>query len=175
MLKTTKRLLLSYWLPVVLMIMVIATESTEMFGANETGGLIYPIVNWITLHVTGHPINYRLFELIHALLRKTGHLTGYGLLCAVWFRAIRGTARQHTTEIVDWNWFWNAAWARKALLMTALIASADEIHQTMLPSRTGTYKDVLIDTTGAILTLSIAYMLARRSFRREQSRIFQLT
>lgn len=157
------------------MIMVIAMESSEMFASNKTGGLIYPVVNWIALHITGHQINYRLFEIFHAVLRKAGHLTGYGLLCAVWFRAIRATSRQNATETFDWNWFWNVAWARKALLMTALIASADEIHQTMLPSRTGNYKDVLIDSAGAVLTLSIAYMLARRSFRREQSRILQLT
>jgi VanZ like family len=170
-LKTSKRLLLSYWLPVVLMIIVIMLESTDMFGSDQTSRLIYPVVNWITLNLTGHAMDYPFFLQLHAVLRKVGHLTGYGLLCAVWFRAIRATARGHLLRhSFEWNWFWTHTWARNAFLMTALIASADEIHQRFLPSRTGEFRDVLIDSSGALIALGIAYIISRKSYQREQSR-----
>ena len=176
MLKTSKRLLLSYWLPVVLMVLVIMLESTEMLASNHTSRFIYPLLNWLTRIFTGHPIDHRSFEQVHAVLRKLGHLTGYGILWAVWFRAIRATAREEKPrDSFDWNWFWTSIWARNAFWLTVLIASADEFHQSFLPSRTGHFSDVLIDSTGALIALAIAYMVSRWSFQREQSRrILQL-
>ena len=176
MLKASKHLLLSYWVPVVLMMVVIAIESTETFSSADTGSMIYPYVNGLWVVVTGHGIAWHLFDQVHMVLRKIGHLTGYGLMWAVWFRAIRETARtENAIESPSWTWFWNSKWARNAMLLTIIVAALDEIHQTMLPSRTGTYVDVIIDTTGAAISLSIAYMLARWSFRKQQARELQPT
>jgi VanZ family protein len=38
---------------------------------------------------------------------------------------------------------------RLALAGTALVASSDELHQTFLPNRTGSVRDVMIDGAGA--------------------------
>jgi VanZ family protein len=51
-----------------------------------------------------------------------------------------------------------------ALLGTALVASADEFHQTFLPNRTGSPWDVLLDCTGAI-TLQVLVYVYMRTFR----------
>ena len=48
-----------------------------------------------------------------------------------------------------------------ALLGTALVASADEFHQTFLPNRTGSPWDVLLDCCGAIVLQTMVYVFMR--------------
>jgi VanZ family protein len=51
-----------------------------------------------------------------------------------------------------------------ALLGTALVASADEWHQTFLPNRTGSPWDVLLDCCGAV-AMELAVYIFLRLFR----------
>lgn len=92
------------------------------------------------------------FEFIHFLVRKAAHLTVYAALSALWFRAYRG-ARSG----------WQANWALLGLLVSMLIAIADEFHQSFVPSRTGTPWDVLLDSIGALLAQAAIAACARRS------------
>jgi VanZ family protein len=48
-----------------------------------------------------------------------------------------------------------------ALLGTAVLASADEWHQSFLPDRTGTPWDVLLDCCGAISLQFVVYIFMR--------------
>jgi VanZ family protein len=60
-----------------------------------------------------------------------------------------------------------------ALLGTALMASADEWHQTFLPNRTGTVWDVLLDCCGAIILESAAYIFMRLFRPKRLARVAQ--
>jgi len=51
-----------------------------------------------------------------------------------------------------------------ALLGTSLVASLDELHQSYLPNRTGSPRDVLLDCSGAI-ALQLAVYIYLRLFR----------
>jgi VanZ family protein len=51
--------------------------------------------------------------------------------------------------------------ATLALLGTALVASADEFHQSFLPNRTGVPSDVLLDCCGAIVLTLLVYIFVR--------------
>jgi VanZ family protein len=55
-----------------------------------------------------------------------------------------------------------------ALAATFLIATADEIHQTFLPNRTGCFSDVLLDTAGAAAfqAMLLLALFAASRFRR---------
>jgi len=57
-----------------------------------------------------------------------------------------------------------------ALLGTALVASADEFHQSFLPNRTGVPSDVLLDCCGAVVLLLLTYMFLRLRAPRRLSR-----
>ena len=75
------------------------------------------------------------------ILRKLGHVTGYALLTALWWWALRGVTG-------------------RPLLIAVCIAFAyactDEFHQTFVSGRTGTPVDVAIDSVGmAIAALLI--------------------
>ena len=45
--------------------------------------------------------------------------------------------------------------------MTALVASLDEWHQSYLPSRTGTWHDVVLDSTAALIAQILLYIFLR--------------
>jgi VanZ family protein len=140
---------LSAWLPVALGIVMIFVESTVYFGADRTSGPL----RWLFEHLFG-PVSKARWEIIHNLIRKSGHFLGYGAIGLAWLRAWWMTLpKMHFLHD-----------AVLALLGTALIASADEFHQTFLPNRTGVASDVLLDCCGAITLQMIVYVFMR-SFR----------
>lgn len=146
------RRFLTYWLPAIGWAAVILSTSNDDFSGANTGGLLRQIVTWLT----GHPVAPATLDTINFIFRKSAHLTGYGILGALAFRALRG-------ELRSWSW----RWAVGGILLAAFVASIDEIHQTFVPSRTGTFHDVLLDAAGAavaqILIRAAQVLLSRSS------------
>jgi VanZ family protein len=134
------------WLPVLLGIAIIAMESTEMMGADHTSGPL----RWLWQSLFGE-IGDDRWEIVHRIIRKSGHFVGYGLIGLAWLRAWWMTLPR-SRFLHD---------ALLALLGTALVASADEFHQTFLPNRTGSPWDVLLDCCGAITLQAIVYVFMR--------------
>jgi VanZ family protein len=137
------------WLPVVAAIAAIMLESTELFGADHTSGPLRSVWEYLFGHVT----NARWAHL-HFLIRKSGHFLGYGTMGLLWLRAWWMTLPR-SSFFVD---------AALALMGTAVVASADEFHQSFIPNRTGVPSDVLIDCAGA-LTLQLLMYFFMRIFR----------
>jgi VanZ family protein len=140
---------LSAWLPIVVGIGVIALESTTLFSSQQTSGPLRSLYQALF-----GPVGNLEWGTIHFYIRKSGHFLGYGLLALAWLRAWWMTLPK-SVFLTD---------AVLALLGTAMTASADELHQTFLPGRTGTPWDVLIDCTGAI-TLQLLVYLSMRIFK----------
>ncbi len=140
------RFWVSAWLPVVLAICVIAAESTEMMGADHTTGPLRHIWEWIFGRLSDER-----WEFTHHLIRKSGHFVGYGLVGLAWLRAWWMTLPK-SRFLHD---------AALALLGTALVASADEFHQSFLPNRTASVWDVLLDCCGAIALQTLVYVFMR--------------
>ena len=134
------------WFPVLLGIVIIALESQEFMGADHTSHPLRMLFQFIF-----GPIGDARWDLVHHYIRKSGHFVGYGLIGLAWLRAWWFTL-PHSRFLPD---------ALLALLGTALIASCDEWHQSYLPNRTGTPKDVLLDCTGAIVLQLIVYTFMR--------------
>ncbi len=134
------------WLPVVLGILMIVVESTEWFGADHTNGPLRLVYQAIFGTVSNAE-----WDVIHHYIRKSGHFIGYGLIGLAWLRAW-WMSLPHSRFLPD---------AFLALMGTALIASADEFHQSFLPNRTSTPWDVLIDCSGAITLQLMVYIFMR--------------
>jgi len=100
--------------------------------------------------IFGHVSNAR-WEIIHHLLRKSGHFLGYGAIGLAWLRAWWITL-PHSRFLQD---------ALLALFGTALIAAADEYHQSFLPNRGSSPWDVLLDCCGAITLQFLVYISMR--------------
>ena len=137
------------WLPVLIGVCVIMCESTEMFGADHTSRPL----RWLFESIFGHVADAK-WQIVHMLMRKSGHFIGYGLIGLAWLRAWWMTL-PHSRFIQD---------AFLALIGTAAVASLDEFHQTYLPNRTGSPWDVMLDCCGAI-TLQFAVYLFMRFFK----------
>ena len=85
------------------------------------------------------------------VLRKLGHVTGYALLTALWWWALRGvTARRLLI----------------AVCVSFAYACTDEFHQTFVHGRTGTPVDVLIDSIG----MTVAALVINQASRVRKSR-----
>jgi VanZ family protein len=137
---------LSAWLPVVLGMGVILMESTDFMGADHTSGPL----RWLCETLFGR-FNDQVWNLVHHIIRKSGHFLGYGAIGLAWLRAWWMTLPRSR--------FFQDAFL--ALLGTAIIASADELHQASLPNRTGTPWDVLLDCCGAITLQFVVYIFFR--------------
>ena len=78
------------------------------------------------------------------ILRKAAHMTEYGVLWWLWYRAL---GFRHLGV---------------AVAITLTYAATDELHQTFVHGRHGTPVDVLIDATG----VAIAVFATRRRAKR---------
>jgi VanZ like family len=81
------------------------------------------------------------------ILRKAAHMTEYGLLWFLWFRAF-GHRR---------------AWL--AVVITVAYAATDEYHQSFVAGRHGTPVDVLIDAVGIAIAIAVSARAARGPLR----------
>ena len=137
---------LKAWIAAILWLIVIFIESSSYLSSHETSRILYPILHFL------FGINYAQFEPWHHVLRKTGHVVGYGLLSFFLFRAWRATLPKRG------NPRWTLLWADIAVFGTALVASLDEWHQSFIPSRTGRWQDVVLDSSAAIATQILLYL-----------------
>jgi VanZ family protein len=130
------------WIPAALAVAMIAAESTATMSAANTSRWLMPF--WV--HLFGSISDARWDE-VHHLIRKFGHFFGYGLVSVCFFHGWRTSLRVAEGAM-------RSLWRRASLLAvgsTLLVASADEFHQSFLPSRTSSPVDVGIDVGGAIL------------------------
>jgi VanZ family protein len=147
--------ILSYWGPAIVMLLCIAFESNDMLSAGHTGGMILPFLQKLFPSASLESL-----ELVHQALRKTGHIVGYGLLSLSLFRAWAGTRAMLEGDRLRWQMQYSIF----AVLGTAAVAIADELHQMTIPSRGGSIHDMVLDTAAAILAqFLIAHFLGQRT------------
>jgi VanZ family protein len=142
--------LLRAWWPAAVWIVLITFESTDFFSSQNTGSMLYSLLT----RLFGNIDFYNLL-VFHHYLRKTGHVVGYGMLSLLLLRGWRATFGQTAallgrTTLLSW-------------LGTAFVASMDEWHQSYIPSRTGTWRDAVLDSTAGLVFLLAAYFWLRRS------------
>jgi VanZ family protein len=148
-LTTDRHQALKAWIAAILWLIVIAIESTQYLSAHNTSRFLFPLLHYL------FGLTRQQFEPVHFFMRKGGHVFGYGLLSILLFRAWRETLP------VLGNPKWTFRWASVAVLGTALVASLDEWHQSFLPSRTGTPRDVLLDTCAGITAQILVFLWMR--------------
>ncbi len=146
--------LLKAWIAAVLWLIVIAIESTALLSASNTSRFLYPMLHFI------FGMGWERFEFWHFYIRKTGHVIGYATLSIFLFRAWRATL-----PAMD-GASWVPLWSAFAIFGTALVASLDEWHQSFIPSRTGRWQDVVLDTCAGIAAQILVYWWCRNQATR---------
>jgi VanZ family protein len=126
--------------------LLIAIESTDMLSAEHTSSFLYPLFHFLM------GMDLARFAVVHHYIRKLGHFVGYFTLSFFLFRAWRATLH------LPWAPRWAMRWAAIAFTMSAVVASLDEWHQTFIPSRTGAFRDVVLDSCAALTAQVLIFL-----------------
>jgi VanZ family protein len=151
------------WFYVLLSLIFVACTSTTYFGGIHTGALLNAV--WRAVLGSWH---YDLRGIVNLVLRKIGHFFGYGMIGLI-FRNAWYTSLRALTSLVR-SWVTPFA-AMLAVSSTFMLACLDEWHQRYVPGRVSSFRDVLVDTTGALL-LNVIYWNFRAYRRRRLQREF---
>jgi VanZ family protein len=143
---TFNRNFVKYWLPVIFWMCFIFWMSTETFSSQNTFSLVETVLRFLVPKISSQEMG-----LIHAFIRKSGHVIEYFILGLLLFRAFRGSS------IVSWNWRWSFL----AVIVVVLWAASDEFHQSFVPTRSASAVDVGIDTAGGILSQFVSALWHR--------------
>ncbi len=148
------RSLSRYWLPVLIWMCVIFSASSDRMSMAHSSRIITPIVRWLFPHFSDQAVEEAVFY-----GRKFAHVAEYAILALLVWRALHNPGR---SDPHPWSW----PEAARAALLVLLYAAADEFHQSFVPSRDASLRDVLLDTSGAILALLFLWGLGRWRRRR---------
>jgi VanZ family protein len=146
---------LKAWIATALWLIVITIESSSLGSSINTGRILYPLLHYL------FGMDPFRFEQVHFFIRKGGHVFGYGLLSLLLFRAWRETLP------LPRGARWTVRWANLAVLGTALVASLDEYHQSFNPLRTGSVRDVILDTCAGITVQILLFLWVKLRKSRE--------
>ncbi len=126
---------------------IIAIESTTYLSSEYTSRFLYPILHFL------FGVDWVRFLVWHHYIRKSGHFVGYFILSLLLFRSWK-----YSLQLPS---LWKLRWAGLALFMSALVASLDEWHQSYLPTRTGVFSDVILDSTAALVAQAAIFLFLR--------------
>ena len=150
---------LKHWLLPLIWAAMILLASSDLFSANHTSRFIEPILHWLFPAWSAAKILRA-----HFIIRKLAHLTEYGILGLLVARALLA-GRANEIRRSAWSYV-----PVRAILLCGTVAAADEFHQSFVPSRTGSPKDVLLDVVGAALFIRLAMGWKRwRNGRRSEA------
>jgi len=121
--------------------------STDIGASSNTFHYFESVLRFFFPHITP-----RAMLLVHQWMRKLAHVTEYAILSYLWFRAFQ-QGRDN----------WSLRWALWALVLSISYALLDEYHQVFVPSRTASFRDVGIDSMGALLTQVYFFVTLQQS------------
>jgi VanZ family protein len=136
---------LKYWIPAIIVAILISTFSSHYFSGEETARVIIPILHRIFPFATPRELRW-----MHIGIRKLAHVTEFGVFSVAVFHGVR--AERHG---------WNVRWAVLTLILAVSYAGLDEWHQSFVPLREARVRDVLIDASGALLAQVVVWLYAR--------------
>jgi VanZ family protein len=136
---------LKYWIPAICLAIVISVFSTHYFSGPQTARVIIPILHWLFPSASRH-----VLHLMHIAIRKAAHVFEFGAFSIAVFHGIRAD-----------RYGWRLDWALTTLLIAVGYAGLDEWHQSFVPLREPSVRDVMIDATGALLAQVLVWAYAK--------------
>jgi VanZ family protein len=136
------------WLPVLLSLAFVCFTSTSFMGGSHTQVLVDDV--WQAFLGNWH---WDITGTVNEVIRKVGHFFGYGMIGILFRNAWHSSIRAHVVTITH-RWMSSGLMLSASALSVAstfLVASLDEWHQKYVPGRVSSFRDVLLDTAGALL------------------------
>jgi VanZ family protein len=176
------RVFLKYWLPVLIWMALIFSASSDTRSFARSSRILAPLLHWLFPQMPEDTVN-----LIVLIIRKCAHMTEYAVLALLFWRALRQPVKNdshppawpepsptpqaepqpgcmpecesRTLRRGEGPWNWRTV--RLVLLLVALYAASDELHQRFVASRDSAVQDVLIDTAGGAAGLLALWRYGR--------------
>ncbi len=151
---------LKSWLPAIVWALLIMVASTDAFSAGHTRTYLEGFFHWLFPSWTPYTV-YKA----HLVVRKCAHFFEYAVLAIFVMRGLTGAKAPQSTPSG------RVAEAPLSLRMTflsvvllcAMVATVDEVHQHFVPSRTSSPYDVLLDTSGSTFAMLLLTLRKRRA------------
>ncbi|PLS04277.1 VanZ family protein [Neobacillus cucumis] len=138
-----------WWVVAAILWMAVIFTFTQVpysTGENTSDGIQKLLV---FLHING--LDHAAVDQLNFLVRKLTHITVFGFLAFLLFKSLEA---YRFAYIFSW-------------ILTVVYAMTDEYHQSFMPGRTASIKDVfLFDGVGAFLVLLLTYFIVRINKRR---------
>ncbi|PFN98785.1 hypothetical protein COJ85_20675 [Bacillus sp. AFS076308] len=97
------------------------------------------------LHIN---LDQSAIDFLNFIARKATHITVFGILAFLFFKSLE---IYRFAYVLSW-------------ILTVIYAMSDEYHQSFMPGRTASIKDVfLFDSVGAFLVLLLTFLIVRNS------------
>lgn len=141
--KFIKLLLLITWMFIIFCFS--AQDSNE--SKNTSNQVIIKTVEFIKQEQLSEPEKENIIEKFILPVRKSAHFFSYFILGILITMLLKDYYNITITTFIY------------ALIFCFIYACTDEIHQLFVPGRAGQFLDVLIDTTGAIISISLYHIL----------------
>jgi len=139
----TKRI--TYWIPAICVAVLISAFSTHYFSSAETARFLIPFLRKLFPAASLHTLSR-----MHTVIRKLAHITEFGALSTAVFHGVRGE-----------RYGWRFQWALITLIIAVSYAGLDEWHQSFVPMREARFRDVMIDSIGALLAQVLVWIYAK--------------
>ena len=120
-----------------------------MFSAqngDESSELSQGFLRAFILRFTPDNISEDIVNMMEYIIRKCAHMTEYAILAFLIYKTI-----VHIEKSLV-----------KSFIFTFLYACTDEFHQLFIAGRAGQFRDVCIDSTGALIMILIIYIINKR-------------
>ncbi|WP_462410356.1 VanZ family protein [Neobacillus sp. Marseille-QA0830] len=131
---------------IVWMICIFCFTQLPYFTGENTSKAIHKIVETEHKAISTPSADNQEVGILNLMMRKSTHFLVFGFLAFLLFKSL-GVKR--------FSYF--LAW-----LITFFYAMTDEYHQSFMPGRVSSFRDVLIDSFGAFIFLTITYLVNRR-------------
>jgi len=134
-----------HWLPAITVAFLISALSSRYFSSERTAREIFPVLRWLFPHATTDTL-----YLLHLGIRKLAHVTEYGLFSVCVFLGVRAGRSG-----------WRLNWALLTMAIAVAYAMLDEWHQSFVPLRQASPRDVALDALGALLAQFLVWAYAK--------------
>ncbi|QIZ05636.1 VanZ family protein [Priestia megaterium] len=131
------------------MALIFCFTQLPYFTGEKTSEAIQKVV--VTEHnaINTPSADHEEINVLNLIVRKATHVTVFGILALLLFKSL---------EIYRYSYI--LSW-----VLTFLYAITDEYHQSFMPGRVALFRDVLFDSFGALLVLSVTFFIGRKRRR----------
>ena len=145
----TKKRIISWLLVILWMGVIFSFSQSNSYQSSSTSRkVVTKIVNTIEKNKTNKE-KEKIVDKIHIPFRKFAHSFEYAILSILLLIALKNSNIKGTKLFL------------LTLIICVVYATTDELHQTLISGRSGEVRDILIDSTGAIVGMLLYYLISK--------------